>query len=195
MERPYPVSMWARKLRLKQSNFLPGHMWHLSVIFTSSHFTPSEGGGERWPELLLCDAGGDGEGHQGEPLFGAWRVRCQPLWHQDRLYPWSGGCRPHLHPGCQPPGLSKAHTPTIYIFFCPNALLWHYLFCLGPESVEDCWVYAICGVYCCSWTGHTKSYAQSCGRCWTYDQATHGTFQRGSKFFCTHKLWWWWWWW
>lgn len=42
--------------------------------FTSSHITPAEGRGEGRPELLLCYAGGDGEGHQGEPLPGARRV-------------------------------------------------------------------------------------------------------------------------
>lgn len=54
---------------------------------------------------------------------------------------------------------------------------------LGPESVEDCWVYAICGVYCCSWTGHIKSYAQSRGRCRTHDQATHGMLSKVLRFY------------
>lgn len=77
--------------------------------FTSSHISATKRRGEGWSELLLCYTGGDRERHQGEPLPGARRVRRKPLWHQDGLDSWSGDCRPHLHPGCQPSGWLQIH--------------------------------------------------------------------------------------
>lgn len=97
------VSGWNRQSLL--GDFLPGHMSHLSLpLFTFSHVTASPRRGERWTELQFCNKGRDGEGHQREPLPGAWRVRRQSLWHQDWLDPRSGGYGSHLHPGCQPSG-------------------------------------------------------------------------------------------
>lgn len=86
-------------------------------ISLSSHVAQTEGRGAGRPELPLRDTGGDGEGHQGEPLPGAWRIRRKPLWHQDRLYPRGGGCRTHLHPGCQPSGWLKEQTLAVVVFY------------------------------------------------------------------------------
>lgn len=85
----------------------PGSMRSNPWLISFSYITQSKRRGERRPELLLRDPRSNGEGHQGEPVPGAWRVRWQPLWHQDRLHSRGGGCWPHMHPGCQPSGQAR----------------------------------------------------------------------------------------
>lgn len=52
----------------------------------------------------------------------------------------------------------------------------------GTEISEDCWVHAICGVHCCSWTEHTESDAQGRGRRRTHNQSSHGMSAEAPRF-------------
>lgn len=100
--------LWARQT-VEISDVVPRRRVsdQLSDIYYSSYVPSSQRRGERRPELLLCDTRRDGEGHQGEPVPGARRVRREPLRHQDRLYPRGGGDQADLHPRRQPSGGSE----------------------------------------------------------------------------------------
>lgn len=100
-----PCEYTPRQARVITVNKLTGFSRSLP-----SHVSPAEGRGAGRSELLLCYAGRDGKGYQGGPVLGAWRVRRQPLRHQDGLHPRGGGCWPHLHPGRQPSGLMETLT-------------------------------------------------------------------------------------
>ena len=77
---------------------------HTCLCLSYSHLQKTKGGREGRPDVLLHDPQRNGVRHQKWTFPGAWRVRREPLRHQDQLHTRGDRNSKDLHPGRQPTG-------------------------------------------------------------------------------------------